>query len=201
MAVNRQALLDAALDVFRRVGYSGPASTPSPRRPGSRRAPSIPLASKADLFLSLLEQRITARASQQQRWVTGPLTAADVAGVVRRVFAESDRDPAWRLAQLEFRVVAARDRTLNARYAQAHRATAAGIVATLQRLFEIAGVEPSRPLEELARIGSGMDAGRFLEDRTEPGSWTTDRAADGFCELAGLPDPAVSGRPGRRTDG
>jgi len=195
VAGNRRALLDGALRVFRRVGYASASIDAIADEAGfTKGAVYSHFDSKADLFLTLLEDRIDRRAAAQREWASGRLRPSEVFDVVRRVYAASDEDPEWRLAQLEFRVVAARDPALSARYAAVHRRTLDAIVETLGALVSTAGITLTRPPGELARIGVVLDTGRLLEDRTEPGSWSAERAAELFCDIAGLPVPRSSRR-------
>jgi AcrR family transcriptional regulator len=195
VANNRRALLDAALRVFRRVGYASASLDAIADDAGfTKGAVYSHFDSKADLFLSLLEDRIDRRAQAQREWTSRRLRPAEVFDVVHRVYAASDDDPEWRLAQLEFRVLAARDPALNARYAAVHRRTLDAIVETLGTLVAGAGITLTRPLQELAQIGAVVDGGRLLEDRTDPGSWSAERAAELFCDIAGLPVPRASHR-------
>jgi AcrR family transcriptional regulator len=119
-------------------------------------------ASKADLFLSLLESRIEERALLQRD--VARTSGTTPLAFVEQMFAASRADPEWRLAVLEFRVVAARDPELRARYARAHRQTIAGIVESLRAMFEALGTEPDLPLQTLALSGLIFDIGLFLEE-------------------------------------
>ena len=127
-------------------------------------------ASKADLFITLLEQRIEARAQTQRETVLAFAEAGEVGQFIGSVLAASRSDPQWQLAVLEFRVAAARDPELNARYARAHQRTIDGIVATLRTLFAARGIKPDVPVETLAVAGMTFDAGALLENIAIPGS-------------------------------
>jgi hypothetical protein len=76
----------------------------------------------------------------------------------------SRADPAWQLLVIEFRVIAARDRELNRRYAALHQRTLDGIAGLLDRLFERSGVTPPGDLHELARHVIALENGGVLED-------------------------------------
>jgi AcrR family transcriptional regulator len=186
VARNRRLLLDAALDVFRAMGYSRASLDAIADRAGfSKGAVYSHFQGKADLFLSLLEDQIAERAADQRALED----AADVRRAFVEIFGRSRHDPAWRLALLEFRVVAARDPELNARYAAAHRTTLAGIVEALDHLHRRLGVRPHRPLDQLAVAGFALDVGGFLEDVADPGAMPGERLAALFMEMAGLAGP------------
>src|SRR6478752_10850959 len=188
VAKNRGLLLAAARDVFRELGYAGASLDEIAKRAGfSKGAVYSHFRSKADLFLSLLEERIEQRATGQRKMSGDPMNESDVAGLLRQVTALSRSDPLWRLAVLEFRVVAARDAALTARYAAAHRRALQGICETLRAMFDALGTEPRWEIETLAVAAFALDTGGFLEDAVNPGSVSTDQVAALFSQLAGLP--------------
>jgi AcrR family transcriptional regulator len=198
VARNRRALLDAAGDVFRDLGYNGAALDLIADRAGlSKGAVYSHFRGKADLFLSLLEDRIAQRASDQRALVPTLGSAADVRRAVVKIFGRSRLDPAWRLALTEFRVVAARDAELSDRYAAAHQATVAGIVEALDEMYRRLGIRPRRPLAELAVAGLALDTGGFLEDVARAGTLPSERVAELFMEIAGFGREAEHG--GRET--
>jgi AcrR family transcriptional regulator len=192
VAANRRLLLDAALEVFRSVGYTAASIDAIAEAAGfTKGAVYSHFESKADLFLSLLEDRIARRRQDQDTAFTRVAGPDDVYDALRQAFAASHVDPWWHLALLEFRVVAARDPRLNERYAAAHRHTIAGIVDALTAGLAITGAEPELPVEVLARVGLAIDSGGFLEDCTEPGSFSAEAAAELFGRLAGVPAPSA----------
>jgi AcrR family transcriptional regulator len=201
VATNRRQLLAAARDVFGEWGYARASLDEIADRAGfTKGAVYSHFRSKADLFLSLLEERIGQRAAAQREQVTATMTASDVATLVRHVVSVSRTDPAWRLAVLEFRVVAARDETLNARYAVAHRKAMEGLVETMRTIFAALDTEPLAPIEELGAIAFALDNGGFLEDVAIPGSVPSDRVAELFSYLAGLPTQTAGSNRGRRNE-
>jgi len=196
VAKNRGLLLAAARDVFRELGYAGASLDEIAERAGfSKGAVYSHFRSKADLFLSLLEERIEQRATGQRKMSGDPMNESDVAGLLRQVTALSRSDPLWRLAVLEFRVVAARDAALTARYAAAHRRALEGICETLRAMFDALGTEPRWEIETLAVAAFALDTGGFLEDAVNPGSVSTDQVAALFSQLAGLPAGANDEEP------
>ena len=69
---------------------------------------------------------------------------------------------------LEFRLVAARDETLQQRYAAAHRRTIDGVARSIENLFERLGSTPARPPSQLAALLLALDVGGFLEELVDP---------------------------------
>jgi AcrR family transcriptional regulator len=187
VARNRRLLLDAAWAVFGELGYSGATVDAIAERAGfSKGAVYSQFQGKADLFLSLLEDQIEHRVAIGQT----ALDNADPRRTFTEIFEQSRAEPAWRLALLEFRVVAARDPELNARYAAAHRTTIAAVAEALRQIHERLGATPRRPLEQLAAASLALDAGAFLEAVAEAGVLPPERAADLFMDMLGLPDAA-----------
>jgi AcrR family transcriptional regulator len=203
VAANRRVLLDAAGEVFRELSYGGASIDAIADRAGfTRGAVYSHFDSKADLFLSLLEERIAQRRKEQLDAVApSDGDPPDLEALFRRVHEISRADPQWHLALFEFRLVAARGPGLNARCAQAHRLAIAGVVETLDELYRRLGARPDLPVEELAVAGFAIDTGTFLEDLAEPGAVTYERAAALFRGVLGLPEQRSGGRPwpvGRR---
>jgi AcrR family transcriptional regulator len=187
MAKNRTELLDAAGRVFRELGYYGSSLDLIADRAGfSKGAVYSHFASKADLFLSLLEARIESRVSAELAAV-GRRGVTDIVALGREVFAASRSDARWQIALLEFRMLAARDPKLRARYARVHRRALEGVAATLRVLFDAMGFEPDLPLESLAVAGFVVDVGGFLEDLARPGALSVEQAAVFFSRIVGAP--------------
>jgi AcrR family transcriptional regulator len=188
VAHNRRQLLTAAHDVFGELGYAGASLDAIAERAGfTKGAVYSHFRSKSDLFLSLLEERIDRRAAAQRQLAARVAGPADIAALVRQGTSQSRDDPQWRLAVLEFRVVAARDDELNARYAAAHRRALDELAQTLRMFFAALGTEPKLPVDQLAHVAFTLDTGGFLEDTAIPGAVSTDDVATLFSHLAGLP--------------
>jgi AcrR family transcriptional regulator len=185
VARNRADLLAAAGQVFRELGYSGASLDAIADAAGfSKGAVYSHFTSKADLFLSLLESRIEDRA-RAQREAADALDGGTPLTFIERIFAASRADPQWRLAVLEFRVVAARDTELRDRYARLHQRTLAGVVDALGRFLDSLGTAPDLPVETLAIAGLIFDAGVFLEELASA-SLSAEESAVLFGRLLGL---------------
>jgi len=119
--------------------------------------------SKADLFLALLERRIDERAERNDA-VTAPLAGRDgVQALVLTARRDSAAEEDWLLLLLEFRLVAARDPDLNARYAALHDRTVERLASTLAGLHERAGILPAVPVATMARFVLAIGVGVTLE--------------------------------------
>src|SRR3954451_24579308 len=128
---NRGLLLDAARAVFLERGYPGATLDAIADEAGfSKGVVYSQFAGKADLFLALLERRITDRAEQNARLVEE--AGGDALRTLLRHFArDSTVEAGWARLLIEFRAVAARDRRLGERYSSLHGLTVSRLSDTL----------------------------------------------------------------------
>jgi len=166
---NKELVLQAARRVFLARGYEGATLDAIAEDAGfSKGVVYSQFTSKADLFLALLEQRVTQRADQNDR------LAEELAGpeVVEAAMRLADRlheaEPEWSLLVIEFRAHAARDPGLNDRYAQVHARTVARLAGALTRLHQRAGTRPPLPATVLAELILAIGSGVALERAANP---------------------------------
>ena len=188
---NRAVVLDAARLVFLDRGYGGATVDAIAEEAGfSKGVVYSQFGSKADMFMALLEQRITERAAQNERIAAGK----SVPEAARELLLAANRDVVsehgWAQLLVEFRVHAARDPVLNRRYADAHRRTVAELAALLARLHDRAGTPPIVPATSLAEFVLAMGTGLTLERAANPAALPAD---DGVAmmlrALIGMPQP------------
>ena len=168
---NRGLVLAAARRVFLDKGYSGASVDAIADEAGfSKGVVYSQFAGKADLFLSLLEQRITERARENAATAAAaPLEDHEgFLSLMRATARRSEDDPAWGRLLIEFREVAARDESLNDRYAALHDATVSGFAGVLDLLAERMGVTLPHPSRRLAEFVLAVDAGTALERAAAP---------------------------------
>jgi AcrR family transcriptional regulator len=185
---NRELLLAAARRVFLARGYHGSTLEAIAAEAGfSKGVVYSQFESKADLFLALLDERIAERAAENELGVReaggGAAAVAALCALGRR---RAQRETDWNLLLLEFRAQAAREPTLNERYAKAHARAIDGIARLLTRMFEAAGVEPARPPELLATFVLALTSGVNLENLVAPGSLPTDAVVELLERTLGL---------------
>jgi AcrR family transcriptional regulator len=160
---NRELVLDAARRVFLDRGYSGATVDAIAEEAGfSKGVVYSQFAGKPDLFLALLERRITERADENDR------TAAGLAGLegfieLLRANARHLDDEGWPRLLIEFRVVAARDPELNRRYAQLHTRTLEQFGETARSVLARGGLAPVHPPRVFSELIFALDAGHVLE--------------------------------------
>jgi AcrR family transcriptional regulator len=166
---NRALLLAAARRVFLARGYYAATLEQIADEAGfSKGVVYSRFASKADMFLALLDDRITERAAQNAdlaRQLAGSGNFAAVAELAQR--AERGA-PGWRLLVTEFRVHAARDPELNRRYAALHARTVDGIAEILAAMSEGGPGSLPLPPRQLAELVLALETGAALEQLANP---------------------------------
>jgi AcrR family transcriptional regulator len=153
----RRALLDAAREVFVRDGFHGASLDAVAEAAGlTKGAVYSRFDSKADLFLALLEERITERIAQVESVLGSGSIERDVAAVTRQYLDVVRGQMAWTLLVLEFRVHAARDPELNRRYAELHDRFRAALVAVSARSFDQPPDEVLGYVNTVLALGAGI---------------------------------------------
>lgn len=165
-ADNDERLTRAARAVFVKRGYHGATLDEVARAAGlTKGAVYARFASKADLFLSLFDAHVTARIAQIAQ-LPAPAGAFTVDDIVRQWLAKSAEDPAWSLLVLEFRVAAARDKAIAARYHAIHERMITAIAARIERGLVATRRALGVEVREAARLGFALQVGAQLERAT-----------------------------------
>jgi AcrR family transcriptional regulator len=201
-ARNRGLLLAAAREVFLVRGYHAATLEQIAERAGfSKGVVYSRFSSKADLFLALLERRIAERAAENRRVIEGTSGAEGIVLLSRHTAAREQADRDWWLLLIEFRVHAARDPELNARYAMAHARTVQGIAAVIEELYDRAAEAPPAPPQHVAQALVTVAVGSLLEQAADPGAPSMTEALDLLARLSAVPfhtgDGAHSSRRSR----
>jgi AcrR family transcriptional regulator len=172
---NREEVLAAARRVFLAKGYAGATVDGIAEEAGfSTGVVYSQFGSKADLFLVLLEQRIDERAASNERLTAGRAGAAGVIELLRSVRRDSAAEEGWGRLLIEFRLVAARDPDLNARYTALHQRTIHRLASTLRGLHDRGGLEPHVPFETVAMFLLAVGTGVTLERTADPAALDDD---------------------------
>ena len=166
---NRDLVLAAARRVFLARGYVNATVDGIAEDAGfSKGVVYSQFESKADMFLALLEARITERLARN-RQLEASLDGRDLAVAVPELAMALQRtEPEWTHLVLEFRVHAARVPELSRRYADLHQRTISGLAAVVARLHERAGTTPRYPVRVLAELLLSIDIGSFVEQLADP---------------------------------
>jgi AcrR family transcriptional regulator len=197
---NRALVLDAARRVFLARGYQGATLEQIAEEAGfSKGVMYSQFDSKADLFLALLEARISERAAENARMARS-LREGDLLSLIDHLARGDQATPGWLLLVIEFRVHAARDVELSRRYAQAHARTVealAGVLATVGGWDgQGRAVEPRR----LAELLLAFSTGATLEQAADPAALGGRHVAAQLAQVLGPlfrpPVPAPVAGPG-----
>ena len=166
---NRALLLAAARRVFLDRGYYAATLEQIADEAGfSKGVVYSRFASKADMFLALLEDRIEERAAQNAGAATGLAGSGDFDALLDLAQQAERAAPGWRLLVTEFRIHAARDPELNRRYAVLHARAVEGIARVLVSISEGAGETLPSPPRQLAELVLAIEAGLALEQSANP---------------------------------
>jgi AcrR family transcriptional regulator len=187
---NRALVLDAARRVFLARGYHGATLEQIADEAGFPKGVVYSqFDSKADLFLALLEARISERAAENARLaVSLPGSEQGLLALVDHLARGDQAKPGWLLLVIEFRVHAARDAELSRRYAAAHARTVEALAGVLAEVFarddQALAAEPRR----LAGLLLAFSAGAALEQAADPAALGGRQVA---AELAQVLGPLV----------
>jgi AcrR family transcriptional regulator len=166
---NRALLFAAARRVFLARGYYAATLEQIADEAGfSKGVVYSRFASKADLFLALLEDRITERAAQNAQAARDLAGTGNFAALVDLVQRAERAAPGWRLLLTEFRIHAARDPELNRRYAALHARTVEGIARSLIMISEEGEQGLPLPPRQLAELLLAVENGLALEQQANP---------------------------------
>ena len=196
---NRALLLAAARRVFLERGYHGASVDQIADAAGfSTGVVYSQFGGKADLFLALLEARISERAAGNAQAAEGLAGDEGIARLLEHAASVERAEPEWGLLVIEFRVHAARDPQLGLRYAAAHQRILTGMEQAVTGLYQRAGQPPPLPPADLARLLVAVGVGARLEQAAEPGSSPATLLAGQLARLiAGRPATSVSAAGGK----
>ena len=168
---NRALLLAAARRVFLARGYYAATLEQIADEAGfSKGAVYSRFASKADMFLALLEERIAERAAQNAGLARQLAGSGDFATLLDLAQQAERGAPGWRLLVTEFRIHAGRDPELNRRYAAVHARTVEGIAGVLAFISERGSEGLPFPPRQLAELVLAVETGLALEQQADPGA-------------------------------
>jgi AcrR family transcriptional regulator len=185
---NRELLLAAARTVFLERGYAGATLEAIADEAGfSKGVVYSQFAGKSDLFLALLERRIADRAAENARLVAEGSGLDALRALMRNAARDSRAESWWARLVIEFRLVAARDPQLNARYAALHASTLDRLTAAIDEAMTRAGAVSALPLRTLAELVLALGSGAVLEQAADPDA-LPGHVLEGF--IARLVDPA-----------
>jgi AcrR family transcriptional regulator len=166
---NRALLFEAARRVFLARGYHAATLEQIADEAGfSKGVVYSRFASKADMFLALLEDRIAERAAQNAQAARDLAGSGDFTALLDLAQRAERAAPGWRLLLTEFRIHAARDPELNRRYAALHAQTVQGIARVLIVISEGGEERLPFPPRQLAELLLAVEVGLALEQQADP---------------------------------
>jgi AcrR family transcriptional regulator len=166
-AATRAALLEAARTVFLKSGYHGATVDAVAQEAGfTIGAVYSRFGGKAELFLALLEERISERAEQIRSLLpTG--SRPDVAAIARQWSGILASSLDWTLLVIEFRVHAARQPELAGRFSELHDRLVQATADALGRSLAGRASADAGQVEEFARVALAMGPGAALARAAE----------------------------------
>lgn len=161
----RQLLLDAAWKVFLRRGYHGATLEQVAAEAGyTKGAVYSQFEHKADLFLTLLGRRLDESIPELYAVAAAAESPQEAVRALTRLrLSRSRADLDWTLVVLEFRVHAAHDPALNARYAGVNARLRQAMADLITGLLRRLGLKQPMPDGDLARIVLALANGAHLE--------------------------------------
>lgn len=106
----RERLLDAAADVFKRLGYHGASLEAVAEAAGyTKGAVYSNFDTKADLFMALLDRYVEAEVSGQEQQFAGQTLEEAIDSLDAVLDRQIMSDPLWTVLRMEFWLVASRD--------------------------------------------------------------------------------------------
>jgi AcrR family transcriptional regulator len=166
---NRDVVLAAARHVFLSRGYAGATIEAIANEAGfSTGVVYSQFGSKADLFFALLERRIDERAEQNERIAAEMPGAEGLRELMRVAGRDTVAEQGWARLLVEFRMLAAGDPDLNARYAVLHGQTRERLASVLSRMHDGVALRPTLPIEALAEFILAVGVGITVERAADP---------------------------------
>ncbi len=163
----RDRLLDAASDVFAKRGYTAASLDDVAQAAGyTKGAVYSNFASKADLFMALIERRIAAQAA--------PAALRDatldqmVADLERQAATSESFDPGWLLLATEFWTSAMRDERVRRAVAEQYERARTITSAVFEEKFREAGAEPPMAPRDLAIVAEALGIGLGFQHALDP---------------------------------
>ena len=182
----RASVLKAAAAVFARRGYHGATLDEIGDRAGvSKGSVYYNFASKQDLFLAVLEERIGERLEEIRSALDRPgPTAAKAEGAAASFLDQVAADPRWGPLFFEFLVHAARDPAARRAFAGWLRDTRSALAELISARYDELGVAPPLPPEELAVVVSALANGMLIERMFDPNDVGSDLFGRALAALA-----------------
>jgi AcrR family transcriptional regulator len=196
-AQTRERLLDAAADVFNRLGYHGASLEAVAEAAGyTKGAVYSNFASKAELFFALCERKsVTSNSAEvRERFRALPLDAF-LDGMGEMLRAQAASDETWDVLTIEVWLAAMRDPALRGIVAHDYREMRAEFGPEVERKLREVGITTPFTAAELGSLVSALGSGLILQYYLEPDAVDPGLITRALRRLLGL------GEAGRPTGG
>lgn len=192
--LTRQRLMDAAAEVFNRLGYHGASLDAVAEAAGyTKGAVYSNFATKGDLFLALLMRYSSGRAKAQGEAVrTLPLEEIGEYGG-QALLEQARAQESWDLLQIEFWLAAMRDPALRQALARCSGEVMGDLGEQLNRKFAEAGRPVPFTGPEFATLVNALGTGLLLDLYIDPNSVEPDLFSRAIKALLGYPSDRTSG--------
>jgi len=188
-ARTRERLLDAAADVFNRLGYHGASLEAVAEAAGyTKGAVYSNFSSKADLFVALAERRGTS-AGLEPTWeafLAMPI-GAFIDGMSEMLRSQAARDQAWDGLTIELWLAAMRDPALREIVSHDYRQMREDFGPVIERKLADEGITTPFTAAELGSLVSAMGSGLILQYYLEPDEVDPELLPRALRRLLGLP--------------
>ena len=192
----RERLVEAAAVVFKQLGYNGASLDAVAEAAGyTKGAVYSNFATKADLFMALLESYVEREAAiQAVQFELG--TIADFVDDLGKTFQrQTQADPQWVLLQVEFWLAAARETAIRAKFLEDAEEMREKSGRTLDGKLAEIGVKAPFSGRELGILLNALGTGLALDSQLEPTAVDPNLYARAARVLFGLgPKPPSGGR-------
>jgi AcrR family transcriptional regulator len=184
----RARLLDAAGQVFARRGFHAATVDEVAEAAGyTKGAVYSNFATKDELFLALLDQRVAAQLQQAEALdaiESSEELRAAMRGRTEQEFAAA-RD--FGVLMLEFSLYAMRNPAAQAELAKRYQQLRGRLAELITKRYARHQTSPPMPPEHLAALALATDAGLFLQYSAEPGALPWELHADAITQLLDPP--------------
>lgn len=196
----RDRLLDAAEEVFNRLGYGGASLEAVADAAGyTKGAVYSNFVTKADLFRAVMERTQGGR-SESSRALMGERSLGEFVDLMGGLIADqAAHEESFDLLTVEFWLAAMRDPTLRAELAEGYRAMRGSLGPVIERGLAAEGVPSRFSGTELATLVSAIGTGILLQYYLEPGAVDPELLPRALRLLLGYAPPGA-GDPGRAGD-
>lgn len=165
----RSRLLDAAAEVFGRLGYNGASLEAVAEAAGySKGAVYSNFATKADLFMALLERIVEAESAVQAAELAAVPINEFIDGLGATFTRQTGQDPGWIPLQMEFWLAAVRDPAIRAKYVAGAEALRTDTGETLELILAEAGIVAPFSGTELGILLNALGTGLAIQFHLQP---------------------------------